>query len=156
MKKFILSICCLFALNIFIGINAIASIKGEWKLVNNNWFFNEGSAQLKGCTKIIDGQSYSFTQNGVWIDDKGYDEVNKAKGMDTVSIVYKLEDMSIYSMCQGPQKLKSESVANYGMILVDAHDYNNMSSIQLMQKNWKTDLKIVKNEDGSVSLRVNN
>lgn len=166
MKKLVLSICCLLVFNIFTGINAIASVKGEWKLVNNNcWIYNEGSTQLRGCTKVIDGKSYSFTKNGVWIDDTGYDEANIAKNMDTLSIFYKLSDMSIDSMCPGPQSLKfywggnpSEKVeveSTYGMIIVDSHDYN-MSSKELMYKNWKTDLKIVKNEDGSVSLRVNN
>lgn len=166
MKKLVLSICCLLVFNIFTGINAIASVKGEWKLVNNNcWIYNEGSTQLRGCTKVIDGKSYSFTKNGVWIDDTGYNEANKAKGMDTVSIVYKLSDMSIDSVGEGADTLKmywggnpetkSQIEATYGIIIIDAHDYNTTAK-QLMNKNWKTDLQIVKNEDGSVSLRVNN
>lgn len=165
MKKLILSICCLLTLNIFTGINAIADVKGGWQLVNNDWFYNEGSNQLKGCTKVIDGKSYSFTKDGVWIDDTGYDEANIAKNMDTLSIFYKLNDMSIDSMCPGPQSLKfywggnpdnkTEIESTYGMIIVDSHDYG-ISSKELMHKNWKEDLQIVKNEDGSISLVVNN
>ena len=165
MKKFILSICCLLTLNIFTGINAIADVKGGWQLVNNCWIYNEGSTQLKGCTKVIDGKSYSFTKNGVWIDDTAYNESNKAKGMDTVSIVYRLTDMSIDSVGEGADTLKmywggnpetkAEVEATYGIIIIDAHDYNTTAK-QLMDRNWKEDLQIVKNEDGSVSLVVNN
>lgn len=146
----------------------------SWKQDNTGWWYTEGSSYATGW-KQIDENWYYFdnngymvhdttvngfvvNSNGIWINNDST-QITNTKVM--VSIFYKLDDLKVDRMIQGIQSLKayygdnlskkSEIEDTYGMIIINANDYN--ETVEGLMENTMVHGKyILTNDNGIIKL----
>ena len=115
----------------------------------------------KSSTSSTSSSSSSSSSNTSTSSSSGISNSQSSKKEDLITIFYRLDDLKVTRMAEGIQSLKSyyaddlskkaEVEATYGMIIVNAKNYN-ITGRQLMDSTMVDNNYNIKNDNGTISL----